>query len=66
MKLDKIHLSRVEHAAWLRLCKLLHETGAATEADLRHSATSMETPGDRLFAAIRAWGDALAALKAEE
>jgi tetratricopeptide (TPR) repeat protein len=52
--------SYAEHEAWLELCEQLQATGAVTHEDCESLATSVETPGQRLFQAIRRWG-ALAA-----
>ena len=51
-----------EHAAWVELFKLLRESGAVTEADAKASARDTSTPGLRLCAAIREWGEANATL----
>jgi len=49
-----------EWEKWLALCDVLKETGAVTEADCASNMEANETPGQRLFIAIREWGDAFA------
>jgi hypothetical protein len=52
----------IEWELWRSLCAALVECGAVTAADLRLPANSLDTPGCRLFAALRSWGDARAAI----
>lgn len=59
-------VARVEWEAWQEICKLLRETNAVTEADMQTPVSKpATTPGLKLLAAIRAWGDAMPALHAD-
>jgi tetratricopeptide (TPR) repeat protein len=48
--------SYIEHEAWLDLVQQLEATGAVTKDDSNSLAVANETPGQRLFQAIRRWG----------
>jgi hypothetical protein len=52
-----------EYDLWLTLNRLLISGGAVTQTDSESRAETRETPGQRLYAAIREWGDALVALR---
>lgn len=47
-----------EWQAWQDLCKVLKDTGAVTEEDLKASVKAHPTtPGLKILSAIRDWGD---------
>jgi len=58
--------TRAEIEAWRKVCKLLRETDAVTEADLNSRVTDDHTPGQRLFAAIRDWADNYASMQVSD
>lgn len=58
-------LMEAEWKQWMELCKALKELGAVTEQDARSRRSATATPGQRLFARIRNWGDTLVALRQE-
>lgn len=57
MKIETLEASRAERAAWLALCLTLKSMGAVTGADLNSRQSERATPGQRLLAEIRKWGD---------
>ena len=53
-----------EWQAWQQVVEGLKSSGAVIDADCTSLATLRETPGQRLFATIREWGEKYAALVA--
>ncbi len=56
-------LMHLEWRNWQTLCRLLREAKAVTGADLTSPQSARATPGQRLFQAIREWGDSLVELR---
>jgi hypothetical protein len=56
-----------EWQAWKEVVRLLEETGAVTKEDSSAPQKGLTaiTPGTRLYAAIREWGEMLADLRVE-
>jgi hypothetical protein len=50
-------LQRAEYERWLLICQALKEAGAVTESDLASPVMSTRTPGERLLADLRHWGN---------
>lgn len=46
-----------EHKCWAELCQMLRETGAVTSTDCASAREKQDTPGQRLFAKLREWGN---------
>jgi hypothetical protein len=61
--LQLFDLRRHEYQEWQTLVRLLIELGVATTADAKSSQHERDTPGQRLYAQIREWGEALAQLR---
>ena len=55
MNQDEVALQ--EWREWRELCAMLKELGAVTDDDLAARAGRNETPGDRLFIALKKWSD---------
>lgn len=56
---------QAEYQAWLTLVELLRKSKAVTDTDCSSSVTLNRTPGQQLFNAIRAWGEALVEARIE-
>jgi hypothetical protein len=52
-----------EWELWKALCQELADVRAVTSSDLTSSPAERDTPGQKLFASIREWGEALADLR---
>ena len=57
-------ISDAEHEAWRDLCETLIDN-TVTQDDLNHKVSATETPGDKIFEAIRNWGFCYAKLTYE-
>jgi len=58
--------SEREWENWKALSDALIKSGAVTESDATSPVGARETSGQRLYAAIREWGDSFARLMMEE
>lgn len=52
-----------EHAAWLTIVELLKKTGAVSQEDCDSPVSKNSTDGQKLFNAIRKWGNKLVRLR---
>ena len=46
-----------EYRKWRELCALLAQSGAVAKTDIYSKTTARDTPGQRLIACIREWGE---------
>ncbi|HXJ73795.1 MAG TPA: hypothetical protein VNM37_13130 [Candidatus Dormibacteraeota bacterium] len=65
-ELTVLELQRSEHQRWQELCAALQAAGAVTAADCNAKLAARGTPGEKLFASIRVWGEALIALRVRQ
>lgn len=59
-------LSQDEFQAWHKVAEALEAAGTVTKADSQSKVNARETPGQRVYAAIRSWGECLVELKLSE
>jgi hypothetical protein len=57
------YLAKQELEAWHQLGDALHKLGAVTADDLAAKYSERKTPGQKLLALIRVWGEAQLAVR---
>ena len=61
-KSEKGEIMEREYALWINVVELLEKSGAVTLEDSRSPRGQSDTDGQKLYEAIRAWGESLAEL----
>lgn len=62
----ELTITHDEYAKWREVVTQLKAIGAVTQRDCQSPPSVLETPGQKLFEAIRQWGDSLVELRRQE